>query len=153
MKHRLEIYADYFQIHIQTKMDDFEIEWNTSQLENLIAQTSSGITIGTVRNMEVPLTIEVFKKRPNINFDEWDQINECSLEVSNNELLISGGSDGIDETKHISISNGTYKALILYKGLSTISMDGLDGDDSYYLYLWKENRTLDTKIKVLKKRN
>jgi hypothetical protein len=31
---------------------------------------------------------------------------------------------------------GTYGALIGYKGLGTLSEDGLHGDDSYYIFLW-----------------
>jgi hypothetical protein len=50
----------------------------------------------------------------------------------------------------VTVAPGIYGVRALYKGLHTLSDDGLDGDDSYLVTLWPDaNRDL----RVLKQYN
>ena len=39
-----------------------------------------------------------------------------------------------------------YAAYVLYKGLTTLSEDGLDGDDYYKIILWPSDDAVDVTV-------
>ena len=61
-----------------------------------------------------------------------------SVEVDYSNLyeMISGDFDTESEMLRISLDKGVYGVFVCYKGLNTISQDGLAGDDSYHVFLW-----------------
>jgi hypothetical protein len=59
------------------------------------------------------------------------------IQIDTGRLVIAGCTDYFPDAARIEVEPGTYNALIGYKGLGTLSEDGLDGDDSYHIFLWR----------------
>jgi hypothetical protein len=70
-------------------------DWNQETLDRLLALGPGIITIGTARNMTVPVTIKLFDKEPDMlsELGTIGQINECDLETSSDTLVVAGCTD------------------------------------------------------------
>lgn len=139
-EYKFKIFADNFQINLQ----DFESKmdlplWNKEANENRFEISKSGnmITIGTARNMDVPVTVEIRNEAPPDDFDNWDHVNEGSLEVLSGYIWLFGWSDELDASPRIPVASGQYRVRIYYGNLDSLSKDGLEGDDHYKIVLWQ----------------
>ena len=92
--------------------------------------------MGTVRNMDVPVTVEIHDSEPQEDLTSCDQINECSIEVPSGKIVVAGCTDYFPDAPRILVEPGTYKARVYYSDLDTLSEDGLDGNDKYKIALW-----------------
>jgi hypothetical protein len=148
---KLEIFADYFQFYIQDEKVDGDLSdsWTAEADELLLARTDGTIGVGTVRNMDVPVTIKIFDIEPPFltdNDDAIGQINECDIEVSSGKIVIAGCTEYFPDAKRIELKNGIYRARIYYGNLDNLSEDGLDGEDFYEIHLWNVDKKQDLKI-------
>jgi hypothetical protein len=134
----LSLFADYFQFYIQdeTVTGDLSQAWNEEATARLLAIAPGTIGNGTVRNMEVSVTVEIHDREPRDDSSEWDHIVEASLEVTSGRTVIAGCTDYFPDAMRIPISPGIYRARVSYGGLDTLSAGGLNGDDRYRLQLW-----------------
>ena len=136
------IFADYFQVYLEDENahPDLSQSWTPIAVENLIAfdpDCRRGFGIGTVRNMPVPVTVDILHSAPtDSDLSEWDQVNECSIEIISGKLIILGCTDYYPEAARILVQPGTYRARICYGNLDTLSEDGLEGSDHYKVILW-----------------
>ena len=138
-RHQFELFADYFQFYIQD--DDQELgsladAWTTDAVDRLLAVAAGTVGIGTVRNMDVPVTIEVHDTEPDLALEAWDHMVECDLEVKSGRVVVAGCTDYFPEAARIPLTPGLYRVRASYGGLDTLSEDGLDGSDSYRVQLW-----------------
>lgn len=141
MIHRLhlKIFADYYQFYVwdpiasgQTAPDD----WNEQDVKNRAKVTEHVFVVSPIRNLEVPFSLEIYQADPKFHLNEWDHVVEASVNISSGRIEVhecTGGSHA-----ELSIEPGIYGVRALYKGLSTITEDGLDGKDSYKLTMWKD---------------
>ena len=153
---KLEIFADYFQFYIQDENanGDLSEKWTDEAVEQLLAITDGTIGVGTVRNMDVPVTIKTFDTEPAFLTDVENvigQINECNIEVNSGKIVIAGCTDYFPDAKRIELKNGIYRARIYYGNLDKLSEDGLEGEDFYEVHLWMTNKQENSKI--IKNRN
>ncbi|UZR98570.1 hypothetical protein [Chondrinema litorale] len=143
-EYKLEVFADYFQIYMQTastlESEELGVEWSEKELKRLLQVKKEEFVIGTARNMSVPFFIKIYPEKPEINLDNWDIVNESEIKVTANILYINSMDDEIS----IPLESGVYGFYTLYKNLDSISKDGLEGDDEYYLYLWKTSKASQT---------
>jgi hypothetical protein len=86
--------------------------------------------------MDVPVVVEVTDEAPDDDFAEWDQINECSLDISSGRIAIAGCTDYFPDAARIVVPPASYRARVYYGGLDSLSDDGLEGDDHYRVVLW-----------------
>jgi hypothetical protein len=105
-------------------------------VERLLAVAPGTVGVGTVRNMDVPVVVDVTDEAPNDDVADWDQVNECSLDVSSGLIVIAGCTDYFPEAARIAVPAGSYRARVYYRGLDSLSDDGLEGDDHYRVVLW-----------------
>jgi hypothetical protein len=151
-KESLTLFADYFQFYLQD--DDSEVgnlsdAWTTEAVSRKLAIAPGTIGVGTARNMDVPVEIQIHEKEPKIKFDEWDLINQCSIEIKTGRIVVAGCTDYFPDAIRIEVAPDIYQAIICYKGLDSISDDGLDGDDSYLIHLFPDEKI---KPRTLKER-
>lgn len=149
----VELFADYFQFYIQDENaeDYFDNDWTDEAIERLLIATDGLIGVGTVRNMMVPVVLKIFDSEPELLTEgSIGQINECDLHVFSGKIILAGCTDDLDKALRVDLTNGIYRARIYYKGLDTLSADGLDGDDSYEIHLWKTDRVQG--LQILKRR-
>jgi hypothetical protein len=138
----LTIFADYHQFYLQDddeRFGDLSDAWTPEATEKLMAIAEHVVGIGTVRSMEVPVRIEVGPKLPNLEPSQWDKVNQASLVCSTGRIVIAGCTDYFPDARRLSVSPGTYDVLVGYKNLNSLSEDGLEGDDSYHIFLAPKN--------------
>ncbi len=132
------IFADYFQFYIQDEAAEGHLSeaWTEDAVNRLLAVAPGTVGIGTVRNMDVPVTVEVLAGEPELDLSAWQHVVECSLEVKSSNLVIAGCTDYFPEAARIEIEPGNYRVRACFTGLDSLSEDGLDGNDRYHLQLW-----------------
>jgi hypothetical protein len=85
-KYSFQLFADYFQFYLQDENADFDSSvniWTDQTVADLLAVTPRTIYVGTVRNMTVPVTIEIHDSEPNEDFSLWDQLENYSSAIRN----------------------------------------------------------------------
>jgi hypothetical protein len=130
---------DYHQFYLQdddSRFGNLSEAWTDEATDRLLAVASHVLGVGTARNVEVPVTIEVHDSRPEPDPAEWDRINLASLQVDSGRIVVAGCTDYFPDAVRIDVQPGTYEALVCYAGLSSLSDDGLEGDDRYLVALY-----------------
>ena len=147
----LVLFADYFQFYIQDEAatGDLSQAWNEEATDRLLALAPGTVGIGTVRNMDVPVTVDILEHAPEDDFSEWDHVVEAGLDVASGRIVIAGCTDYFPDAKRVEVPPGTYRVRASYGALDTLSEDGLSGDDRYRLQLW---RATSTAVRILKQR-
>ena len=137
--HSYRLFADYFQFYLQDESanGDLSDAWDPEAMANCVALAPGTVGIGTVRNMDVPVTVEVSATEPSLNLDSWDHVVECDIEVPSGKVVVAGCTDYFPDAARISLEPGQYRARVSFGGLSSLSADGLQGDDHYRVELWK----------------
>ena len=131
--------ADYFQFYLQDERADGNLSdsWTDEAVQRLLAVAPGVIGIGTVRNMEVPVVVEMMDAEPAADAEAWDHVVECGLDVPSGRVVIAGCTDYFPDAARIDVQPGVYRARISYGSLNTLSDDGLHGDDRYRVQLWR----------------
>lgn len=151
-EYNYELFADYHQIYLQDAqaVGDLSDSWTAEASENYLAVAPGTIGIGTARDMTVPVKVEVRDAAPDDNYDAWDQVNKCSINVPSGRIIIAGCTDYFPDAERIEVAAGCYRARIYYGNLEALSEDGLEGDDHYRVVLWPGE---PTEPKILKKKS
>jgi hypothetical protein len=133
------LFADYFQFYMQDELADGNLSdsWNEEAVARLLAVAPGTVGVGTVRNMDVPISIEVLDGVPPLELELWDHVVECTILVQGNRIVVAGCTDYFPDAARIEVAPGTYRVRVGYAGLASISEDGLSGNDSYKLQLWQ----------------
>lgn len=148
--HRFELFADYFQLYLEDEGERAEpdIDWDAA-VARMLAAGDGFVMIGTVRNMTVPLTIEILDTEPATDPDAFDHVAECSLAVRSGEIVVSGCTDYRPDAARIAVAPGDYRVRVSYGDLNSLSEDGLEGRDHYRAQLWPAP---SAELRVLKQR-
>ena len=151
IKQQFELFADYFQFYLQDEQSqgDLSNSWTEKAVSDMLAVAPGVIGVGTVRNMDVPVEVEVLDSQPNDDFDEWDHVTEASLDVPSGHIIIAGCTDYLPDAARITVNPGTYRVRIYYGALDSVDELRLDGTDHYRLALWIDANKI--KPKVLKR--
>lgn len=138
MKLNTNLSVGYSQIYVEEYCCDFHAHaeaWNDEEMSSMLCVGKSFMIIGTVQRIQAPFSIEILRDKPPLNLDEWNHVNECSIEVESG-LLVSGDFDTEGEMIRIDLEKGIYQAFVCYAGLGVVSRDELDGEESYHVLLW-----------------
>ncbi|MGC4004898.1 MAG: hypothetical protein QM811_17985 [Pirellulales bacterium] len=151
MRYHFDLFADYFQFYLQDESSESGLgeSWTTEAYHRMLAVSDGIVVIGTVRNMTVPVDVELRDDAPTDSFDGWDQVNECGLDVNSGRIVIAGCTDYFAAAARIVVAPGNYRVRVFYGKLNTLSEDGLAGDDHYRVVLWPGE---STSPQVLKQR-
>jgi hypothetical protein len=147
----LSLLADYHQFYIQDEAADGDLSdaWDAAATARLLALAPGTIGIGTVRNVEVPVVIEIHERAPEADFAAWDHVVEAAISVASGRLVVAGCTDYLPDAKRIPLAPGSYRARISYGGLDTVSEDGLEGEDRYRVQLWGAP---ESEVRIVKQR-
>lgn len=137
-RHELTLFADYHQFHIQDETADGNLAdaWTDDAMERLLAVAPGTVGIGTVRNVDVPVTISVLEREPVFEPEKFDQVVECSVAVESGSLVAAGCTDYFPDAVRIKIPPGPHRVRVSFEGLGSVSPDGFEGNDQYHLQLW-----------------
>ena len=147
----VSLFADYFQFYIQDEAatGDLSQAWNEEATDLLLAQAPGTVGVGTVRNTDVPVTVNILEHEPDDDSSEWDHVVEASLDVASGRIVIAGCTDYFPDAMRIEVVPGTYRVRVSFGALDTLSEDGLSGNDHYRLQLWLATATA---VRILKRR-
>lgn len=150
-RYDFELFADYHQFYLQDEPVEGNLgdAWTEDASSRLLAVAPGVIGVGTVRNMDVPVTIEILDREPQLDPAGFDHVVECSLSVQSGRIVVAGCTDYFPDAARIDVPAGTYRVRVSYANLSSLSADGLDGNDSYHLELWLAP---SAEVSVLKRR-
>ncbi|KGK57624.1 hypothetical protein FHR47_001278 [Xanthomonas arboricola] len=137
--HNLKLFADYFQFYLQDEVasGDLSDAWSPAATQRMFAVSTGVVGIGTARNMDVPVTLEFLDSEPPADLADFDHIVEGSLVVTSGRLVVAGCTDYFPDAARFDLEPGTYRVRLSSSGLSSLSEDGLDGQDHYRLQLWQ----------------
>lgn len=130
--------ADYHQIHLGdvNHASDFGLLWNERSTLDMLAVGPDAIAIGTIRNMETMLVIELHPFSPDEDLDHWDRVVDCSISVPSREMRVMGCTDYEADALVFNIPWNRIVLRVSYGDLDRISDDGLDGEDRYRVQMW-----------------
>jgi len=134
--HLLQVFADYNQFYVwDAGVSPIAPEDYTEEdVARMVKLAPNVLVVQPVRNMEVPVEIEVHSGDPGVDSGKWDHVVECALELPTGKLQVHECTGGpvLDQE----VLPGTYRARVLFAGLDSLSEDGLDGGDRYRVDLW-----------------
>jgi len=150
-RYELTLFADYHQFYIQDEDVDRNLSdaWTDEAVERLLAVAPGAVGIGTVRNVDVPVTIAVLEREPALDVDKFDQVVECSIVVKSGAIVVAGCTDYFPDAARIKIPSGPYRLRASFEGLESVSADGLEGNEQYHLQLWPASMG---SVEILKQR-
>jgi hypothetical protein len=148
----LSLFADYFQFYIQDEAATGHLSriWDEEATARMLAIAPGTIGIGTARNMDVPVTVEIRDQEPGDDLPDWDHVVEANLDVASGRIVVAGCSDYFPDAMRIAVSPGSYRVRVSYGALDTLSEDGLSGDDHYRVQLWPDS---SANFRILKRRS
>lgn len=117
-----KLFVDYFQFYLQDERasGDLSERWTQEAVDRLLATAPGTIGVGTVRNMEVPVVVEIAENPPGDDLMAWDQVNECSIDAPSGRLVVAGCTDYFPDAARIELPAGTYRARIYYGNLTSL---------------------------------
>ena len=137
MHKQYEIFANYRQFYLwdHERNSGAPTDYDDEDIRRRIKAVPFVVVVQPERDMIVPVAIEVLAEPPSDGtIEEWDHVAEASLDLPSGKLEIhecTGGSIDI-----LCVPSGSYRVRVYFGGLSTLSSDGLDGDDRYRVVLW-----------------
>jgi hypothetical protein len=145
-RQRLELFADYLQDDDQ-ELGSLSDAWTQEAVDRLLATGQGVVGIGTVRNMIVPVEVEIHDREPADDSDDWDQIVECALEITTGRIVVAGCTDYFPDAARIEVAPAIYAVRASYGNLDALSEDGLEGDDRYRIQLWATSNPIPTQVR------
>jgi hypothetical protein len=134
--HDLQVFADYHQFYIWDGGTDplAPVDYTDDDLRNRVKVALHVIVIQPMRNMTVPVRIEVRDTDPGWDPSSWDHVVECSLKLPTGHLEVHEctGAAQLD----LRLAPGTYRVRVLFAGLDSLSSSGLEGNDRYVALVW-----------------
>lgn len=151
------VFADNFQFHLQDKRSecDYPESWNEEIMNGLFVAGSNVIGIGTVRDLDVEVTLQIMPtpmdekdkdKLPEL--EDWDHAVQCTLDVPSGELLIAGPTEDIEQAAKLTVEPGRYGVRIFWGNLENVDEIGFEGDDVYKIVMWPDT---DLETRILKR--
>ena len=136
---RLAIFADYYQFYVWDPEESGRQapeQWSEQDVADRVKAVPGVVVICPVRNMNVPVEVGIWDSEPQVIFDGWQHVIEAPLATKG---LIevhecTGGSHAC-----FRVEPGDYTVRALYRGLDTLSVDGLDGKDFYEIQIWRSS--------------
>jgi hypothetical protein len=157
-KYTFNIFADYHLVFIQdeTVLEnglDISDSITDQTCKDMVALEMGTICIMPVRNMTVPIEIEIIDESPSYKLDGWDQVVDCGIDIPSGKVVIYGATDDTSKSPRVALAPGNYKARIYYGGLHTLNPSGTEGADHYKIVLWPGKSTEVQFIKKYQKIN
>lgn len=135
---RLEIFADYFQFVLQDEdcEDDFSVIWTPEAVERMLAVGQRSLSVGTLRNVTVPVEIHVLSSRPDLQLSCYDHVSEASFSAPSGQVAVLGCTDYLPDAFRITVAPGQLQVLFAASGIDTIQNEWEAAKDVYSVFLW-----------------
>lgn len=134
------LFADYHQVVVEdvANADGAPEDYGEAAMQRRVTLTPHALTVFTMRNMTVPVRVELRAGRPTVDLAAWDHAVEASFAAPSGQIVVMGLTDEHSSAATAVVPAGSLRALVLSAGLASLSEDGLDGDDRYEIHLWPQ---------------
>jgi hypothetical protein len=136
----LKIFADYNQFYIwDADLADVcaPTDYTEVDVANRLKTGPGVVVVNPVRNMSVPVEIEIFDSDPDFHFNEWQHIGEAPLVITAGRIEVQECTG--DSVAILPAPSAHCCVRALFNGLDTLSDDGLDGKDFYRIQIFPAN--------------
>ena len=91
IRHKLEVFADYHQFYLWDRETNplAPTDYTDQDVQNMVKVAPGVVVIQPVRNMTVPVKLEVHETEPECDATEWDHVVECSLDLPTGKLQVT----------------------------------------------------------------
>lgn len=86
-------YWRYFYLQDENVEDDLSGSWTEYAERNLLALEPGALGVGTLSSGEIAVEVHVVDSIPTDDFESWDHVMECDLEVPSSIVVIAGAMD------------------------------------------------------------
>ena len=133
---QIEVFADYHQFYLwDSGMNPDAPETYTDEdIQRRIKTGSNVVVIQPERDMNVPVTIEIYESEPSVDLNPWDHVAEASLHLPTGNLQVHECTGG--PVADFQLNPGWYRVRSMHGGFDTIATVGTDGNDFYKVALW-----------------
>jgi hypothetical protein len=131
------VFADYHQFYVQDGAANPPApeDWTDADIAHRAKAAANVLVVCPVRNMTVPVKVELHDVTPQLQSATADHLVECSLALPSGHLQVHECTGGA--VLNWQVEPGQYEVAVLYSCLGSVSTDGLDGDDHYQVLLWR----------------
>jgi hypothetical protein len=146
--HKFQVFADYHQFYVWDAgvKPSAPIDYTDADFRHRVKIAPNVVVILPIRNMTVPVELDVCSSDPGVELPRWDHVAECSLELPTGRLQVHECTGGA--ILDLSVAPGTYRLRAHFTGLGLLSKDGLRGADHYKIVLWRE--AASTPLRIMK---
>lgn len=131
------VFADYNQFYLHDAEANLEVgDFSDEDIARMLIARPRLVVVEPLRNNTVPVHLAIALAPPANASDDWDHVVECSLEITSGQLAVS--ELGGNVVMNAKVQPGWYRVRAQFRGLGTLSADGLRGQDEYHLVLWKQ---------------
>ncbi|MBP1849005.1 hypothetical protein [Rhizobium halophytocola] len=145
--------ADYHQVVVAdaAAAPDFAVAWDAAALDARMALGKGWMVVATERDMPVPVRVTLYERDPEGIDDLVDHAVLGHL-LTHGDVVIAGLNDYWPTATHLTVPAGWLWARWLSIGLSSLSADGLEGDDRYEMQFWPATSEGGAQPMILKNR-
>ena len=132
----VQVFADYNQFYVWDagKNPVAPEAWSEEDIASRAKVAEHVLVVCPIRNMTVPVRITLLLEEPAFDLSSYDHAVRASVALPTGQLQVHECTGG--EVLAWKVVPGTYRALVLFAGLGTLSSDGLEGEDTYQVALW-----------------
>ena len=132
-----QLFADYFQFYVMDEQASPPIpeDWTDEDVASRVQVAPYLIIVCPVRNMTVPVVVEVHEAEPALSLVGWDHVVACSIDLPYGQILVDECTG--PPAARLRVEPGHYQARVLFGGLGTLRENDLEGDDHYEVMLWQ----------------
>ncbi|MFD6243563.1 hypothetical protein [Streptomyces roseolus] len=108
MATNLELFADYFQIHVLDDGSEGDLSdvWTEQAVSDGLGVTEDALAIGTAVNATVTVGVDVLAAQPVDDSDDFDHVVEASLDLTSGRLVVLGCTDYFPDAARFEMPTG-----------------------------------------------
>ncbi|MER6914006.1 hypothetical protein ABT354_20225 [Streptomyces sp. NPDC000594] len=139
----LELFADYFQLHVldEGSEGDFGGVWNGRSVLDGLAVLDDALAIGTAVNDTVAVEVRGHDRQPDDDSADFDHVVEASLHTPSGRLVVMGCTDYLADAARFDVAAGWTRARASRRNLAQAvrwseSEEGPEAMEEVRLQIW-----------------
>ncbi|MET7367553.1 hypothetical protein ABZS61_17180 [Streptomyces sp. NPDC005566] len=132
MANDLQVFADYYQIHVLDEGSDAGLGevWTEQALLDGLGVAHDALVIGTAVNVDVAVRVDLLGGEPGGDSSEFDHVVEASLHVPSGCLVVMGCTDYLPEAPRFEAPAGWIRVRASRRNLASAVRADIESDES-----------------------
>ncbi|MDX3540194.1 hypothetical protein PV721_39015 [Streptomyces sp. MB09-01] len=127
----LELFADYFQIHVLDDESEGDLSdvWTEQAVLDGLGVTDGALAIGTDINVTVAVSVHVLTQQPDDDNDDFEHVVEASLNLVSGSLVVLGCTDYFPDAARFDMPAGWTRIRASRRNLAAAAFPDPDCED------------------------